>query len=75
MVRKVLVVTDVLMICVMTWLSVGAIPWRRVEGKTSRGQVVEWLKRRSVNLSMGNMEEDPHVKDHTYNCNKAKCIF
>lgn len=45
------VVRDVLMMCVMVGLSVGAIAFRRVEGMGSRGQVVGWFERRSMDVS------------------------
>ncbi len=39
---------DVLMMCVSAGKSVGEIAWRRCEGIGSRGHVVGWLERRSL---------------------------
>ncbi len=42
---------DVLMMCVSAGRSAGEIAWRRCEGIGSRGHVVGWLERRSVDTS------------------------
>lgn len=56
------VVRDVLMICVIAGVSVGAIVYRRVEGMGSRRYMVGCLKRRTVDVSfsvsMENNESD-----------------
>ncbi len=39
---------DVLMMCVSAGKSVGEIAWRRCEGIGSRGHIVGWLERRSL---------------------------
>ncbi len=44
---------DVLMMCVSAGKSVGEIAWRRCEGIGSRGHVVGWLERRSLDISAG----------------------
>ncbi len=48
---KVPVRRDVLMMCVSAGKSVGEIAWRRCEGIGSRGHVVGWLERRSLDTS------------------------
>ncbi len=40
---------DVLMMCVSAGKGEGEIAWRRYEGIGSRGHVVGWLERRSLN--------------------------
>ncbi len=40
-----------LIMCVSAGKSVGEIAWRRCEGIGSRGHVVEWLERRSLDTS------------------------
>ncbi len=42
---------DVLMMCVSAGKSVGEIAWRRCEGIGSRGYVVGWLERTSLDTS------------------------
>ncbi len=42
---------DVLIMCVSAGKSVGEIAWRRCEGIGSRGHVVGWLERRSLDTS------------------------
>ncbi len=42
---------DVLMMCVSAGKSVGEIAWRMCEGIGSRGHVVVWLERRSLDTS------------------------
>ncbi len=42
---------DVLIMCVSAGRSVGEIAWRRCEGIGSRGHVVGWLERRSLDTS------------------------
>ncbi len=42
---------DVLIMCVSAGKSVGEIAWRRWEGIGSRGHVVGWLERRSLDTS------------------------
>ncbi len=42
---------DVLMMCVSAGKSVGEIAWRRCEGIGSRGHVVGWLERRSLDTA------------------------
>ncbi len=42
---------DVLIISVSAGKSAGEIAWRRCEGIGSRGHVVEWLERRSLDTS------------------------
>ncbi len=42
---------DVLIMCVSAGRSAGEIAWRRCEGIGSRGHVVEWLERRSLDTS------------------------
>ncbi len=49
--RKVLVRRDVLIMCVSADKSEGEIAWRRCEGIGSRGHVVGWLERRSLDTS------------------------
>ncbi len=51
----------VLIICVSAGKSVGEIAWRRCEGNGSRGHVLGWLERRSLDtskLSEGTEGED-----------------
>ncbi len=48
---KVPVRRDVLMMCVSAGKSEGTIAWRRCEGFGSRGHVVGWLERRSLDTS------------------------
>ncbi len=43
---------DVLIICMTTGKSVGEIAWRRCDGIGSRGHVVGWLERRSLDTSV-----------------------
>ncbi len=50
-VGKMPVSRDVLMMCVSAGKSVGEIAWRRCEGIGSRGHVVGWLERRSLDTS------------------------
>ncbi len=50
-VGKVPVRRDVLMMCVSAGKSVGEIAWRRCVGIGSRGHIVEWLERRSLDTS------------------------
>lgn len=45
------VLRDVLMMCVSAGRSVGEMACRRCEGIGSRGQVVGWLERRSLDTS------------------------
>ncbi len=52
---------DVLIMCVSAGKSAGEIAWRRCEGIGSRGHVVGWLERRSLDffrLSEGTEGED-----------------
>ncbi len=42
---------DVLIMCVSAGKSVGEIAWRRCEGIGSRGHVIGWLERRSLDTS------------------------
>ncbi len=42
---------DVLIMCVSAGRSAGEIAWRRCEGIGSRGHVVGWLERRSLDTS------------------------
>ncbi len=42
---------DVLIMCVSAGKSAGEIAWRRCEGIGSRGHVVGWLERRSLDTS------------------------
>ncbi len=42
---------DVLIMCVSAIKSVGELAWRRSEGTGSRGHVVGWLERRSLDIS------------------------
>ncbi len=42
---------DVLIMCVSAVKSVGEIAWRRCVGIESRGHVVRWLERRSLDTS------------------------
>ncbi len=50
-VEKMPVRRDVLMMCVSAGKTVGEIAWRRCEGIGSRGHVVGWLERRSLDTS------------------------
>ncbi len=50
-VGKMPVKRDVLIMCVSAGKSVGEIAWRKCEGIGSRGHVVGWLERRSLDTS------------------------
>ncbi len=50
-VGKVPVRRDMLMMCVSAGIGIGEIAWRRCEGIGSRGHVVGWLERRSLDTS------------------------
>ncbi len=56
-VGKVPVRRDVLIMCVSAGKSVGEISWRRCVGIGSRGHVVEWLERRSLDTSASVMRQ------------------
>ncbi len=47
-----------LIMCVSAGKCVGEIAWRRCEGIGSRGHVVGWLERRSLDTSEGTEGED-----------------
>ncbi len=49
---------NVLIMCVSAGKSVEEIAWRRCEGIGSRGHVVGWLEKRSLDTSEGTEGED-----------------